>query len=186
MRERWPRNALVGAVLVALSAACTETGFGHGPSVSPPPRDDTPAPTVSPAPSGSPEPPGVLVNGVASIRLSGDLTVTVLLPTLDGGAVWSPPPAEMSLTWTGPRGQSLDLTGTSFLSRQETSGDRSLTFTVDGASGPVEFSSTAGECTVTITPALPDNMGGIFTCTALTDVDGATTVDARGAFSATG
>jgi hypothetical protein len=29
-------------------------------------------------------------------------------------------------------------------------------------------------------------MGGIFTCTLLTDVEGVTTVDARGTFSATG
>jgi hypothetical protein len=177
---------MVGAILVALSAACTQTGFGHGPSVSPPRRDASPSPTVSPAPSASPEPGGVLANGVASLNLSGDLTVNLVFTTLDEGAVWSPPPAAMALTWTGPRGQALGLTGTSFLSRQETSADRSLTFTVDGTGGPVEFRSTAGECTVTITPALPDNMGGIFTCTALTDVDGATTVDARGAFSATG
>jgi hypothetical protein len=50
----------------------------------------------------------------------------------------------------------------------------------------VEFSSSAGECSVTITPALPDEMGGVFTCTLLTDVQGALTVDARGAFSASG
>jgi hypothetical protein len=29
-------------------------------------------------------------------------------------------------------------------------------------------------------------MGGIFTCSALTDVEGLTTVDARGSFSAIG
>jgi hypothetical protein len=50
----------------------------------------------------------------------------------------------------------------------------------------VVFSSTSGECSVTITPALPTNMGGVFTCTLLTDVEGLTTVDARGVFSATG
>ena len=33
---------------------------------------------------------------------------------------------------------------------------------------------------------LPDNMGGVFTCTLLTDAAGALTVDARGAFSASG
>lgn len=177
---------ILGAFVVTLAVACTETGFGQGPSVSPPPPDATPSATGSPIPSGTPAPDGLLAGGVASLSVSGDLTATVLLPTLEDGAVWSPPPAAMALTWRGPRGRELALSGTSFLSRQATSTDRSLSFVVDGPDGPVEFTSTAGECTVTINPALPDNMGGIFTCTALTDVEGATTVDARGAFSATG
>jgi hypothetical protein len=176
----------LAAIIVSLAAACTETGFGHGPSISPPAPEPSPSATVSPTPTGSPGPEAVLANGVASLSLTGDLIVNVVLPALADDAVWSAPPAAMALTWKGSRGQQLILTGTSFLSRQETSTDRSLTFTVVGAGGPVEFSSTAGECAVTITPALPDNMGGIFTCTALTDVEGATTVDARGAFSASG
>ena len=92
----------------------------------------------------------------------------------------------MDLTWEGGRGHELGLAGTSFLSRAETAADRALTFTVVGPDGPVEFTSLAGECSVTITPALPDNMGGVFTCTALVDVGGVTTVDARGIFSASG
>ena len=36
------------------------------------------------------------------------------------------------------------------------------------------------------TPALADNMGGVFSCTVLTDVEGAVTVDARGTFTASG
>lgn len=92
----------------------------------------------------------------------------------------------MDITWQGTSGQQLRLSGTSFLSRAATSADRALSFTVAGPDGSVEFSSTTGECSVTITPALPDNMGGIFTCTSLTDVEGVTTVDARGTFVATG
>jgi hypothetical protein len=101
-------------------------------------------------------------------------------------AVWAPPPAPMDITWSGGNVQQLRLSGTSFVSLTETSADRALSFTVQGPDGPVAFSSTAGECTVTITPALPDAMGGVFTCTLLTDVDGALTVDARGIFSASG
>jgi hypothetical protein len=92
----------------------------------------------------------------------------------------------MNITWQGTSGQQLRLSGTSFVSRAETSADRALSFTVVGPNGLVEFSSTTGECSVTITPALPDNMGGVFTCTLLTDVEGVTTVDARGTFVATG
>jgi hypothetical protein len=91
----------------------------------------------------------------------------------------------MDITWNGPSAQQLRLSGVSFVSRATTSPDRELSFTVTGPDGPVVFSSTAGECAVTITPALPNNMGGVFTCTLLTDVEGVTTVDARGVFSAT-
>jgi hypothetical protein len=92
----------------------------------------------------------------------------------------------MDITWQGPAAQMLRLSGTSFVSRADTSPDRALSFTVPGPDGPAVFSSAAGECSVTITPALPDNMGGVFTCTLLTDAEGVTTVDARGVFSATG
>ena len=101
-------------------------------------------------------------------------------------AVWAPPPAPMDITWNGPSAQELRLSGTSFVSRAATSPDRVLSFTVTGPDGPLVFSSTAGECAVTITPALPDNMGGVLTCSLLTDVGGVTTVDARGVFSAIG
>jgi hypothetical protein len=124
--------------------------------------------------------------GVATVSLSGDLTLTVPFATLAAVTVWAPPPAPMDITWEGTQDQGLTLSGTSFVSREETSADRALSFTVVGPDAPVEFSSTAGECAVTITPALPDNMGGIFTCSALTDVEGLTTVDARGSFSAIG
>jgi hypothetical protein len=92
----------------------------------------------------------------------------------------------MDITWRdGGEGQ-LHLAGMSFVSLVETSTEHALSFTVAGPDGPVEFSSTGGECSVTITPALPDNMGGVFTCTLLIDVEGDTTIDARGIFSASG
>jgi hypothetical protein len=92
----------------------------------------------------------------------------------------------MDITWVGTGAQQLRLSGLSFVSLSETSEEKVLSFTVTGPDGPVTFSSTVGECNVTITPALPDNMGGVFICTSLADVEGATTVDARGTFSATG
>lgn len=174
------------AALAVLAAACGTTGIGQGPIVSPPPPDSTPSASVSPTPTGSPLPESPLVSGVATLALSGDLTLAVTLPTLGTPSVWAPPPAPMDLRWEGSAGQGLGLTGTSFLSRAETSPDRTLSFTVDGSAGAVEFSSSAGQCSVTITPALLDNMGGLFTCTALTDAEGTVTVDARGTFSATG
>lgn len=180
------RTRVLGALLTVVTAACTSTGVGHGLSVSPPPPDDgSPSPTLSPTPSGSPGPESPLDTGVATLTLSGDLTTTVALGSIVSPAVWAPPPAPMDITWNDPSAQQLRLFGVSFVSRATTSSDRALSFTVAGPGGPVAFSSTAGECAVTITPALPNNMGGVFTCTLLTDVEGATTVDARGVFSAT-
>ena len=186
MRRSWSKTPVVGGLLVVLTAGCTATGIGHGPSVSPPPSDDSASPTVSPSPTGSPGPASALNAGAATLTLSGDLTTTVPFASIATPAVWSPPPAPIDITWQGPSTQELRLSGTSFVSRAETSTEHVLSFTVTGPEGPVAFSSSAGECSVTITPALPDNMGGVFTCTLLTDVEGVATVDARGTFSAIG
>jgi hypothetical protein len=189
MRGSWLWTRTLGALLTLLMAACTATGIGHGPSdtVSPPPPDGaSPTPTVSPTPSGSPGPESPLVVGVATVALSGDVTMSIGLPSIESPAVWAPPPAPMDITWSGGTVQQLHLSGTSFVSLAPTSADKALSFTVQGPDGPIEFSSTAGECSVTITPALADNMGGVFSCTLLTDVGGAVTVDARGTFTASG
>jgi hypothetical protein len=178
---------VLGALLAVLTASCSATGFGQGPSVSPPPPDDaSPSPTVSASPTGSPGPASGVNAGLANVSVSGDLTLDVRFSRVATEAVWAPPPAAMNITWQDTSGQHLRLAGTSFVSLAETSADRALSFAVVGPNGLVEFSSTAGECSVTITPALPDNMGGIFTCTLLTDVGGVTTVDLRGTFVATG
>jgi hypothetical protein len=180
------RTRSVGALLVVLAAACSTTGVGHGASVSPPPPDEvSPSPIVSPTPTGSPAPESQLDTGVAILAVFGDLTTNVRFTLVATPAVWAPPPAPVDITWQDASGQELHLSGTSFVSRAETSADHVLSFTVAGPDGPVQFTSAAGECTVTITPALPDNMGGVFTCTLLTDVEGVTTVDARGDFSTT-
>jgi hypothetical protein len=189
MRGSGPKNPpkiqTVGALLAVLTAACSATGVGHGPSISPPPSDDSPSPIVSPTPTSSPGPASALVAGSATLSLSGELSMDVPFASIALPAVWASPPAPMDVTWQGPTTQVLRLSGTSFVSRAETGPDHALSFTVPGPDGPAVFSSTAGECSVTITPALPDNMGGVFTCTLLSDAEGVTTVDARGVFSAT-
>jgi hypothetical protein len=180
------RTCAIGAILGALTSACSTTGVGHGASISPPPPAAvSPSATVSPSPTGSPGPASPLTSGAASVALSGDLTTSVSLAPLAEPAVWAPPPAPMDLTW-GTGAEQMRLAGTSFVSRAQTGPERTLSFTVRGSDGAVEFVSSGGECSITITPALPDNMGGLFTCTALTDAEGTVTVDARGVFSASG
>jgi hypothetical protein len=177
---------MVGTLCAVLTAACSATGVGHGPSASLSPPDDSPSPTESPSATDSPGPASALNAGAATLSLSGDLTMDVPFASIATPAVWAPPPAPMDITWEGPSRQEFRLSGTSFVSRAVTTPERALSFTVTGPDGRVVFSSIAGECSVTITPALPDNMGGVFTCTHITDVDGVTSVDARGTFSATG
>lgn len=185
MRGSGPKTSLIGAFLAVVTAACSATGVGHGPSISPPPSDDSPSPVVSPTPTSPSGPASALNTGAATLTVSGGLTMDVPFASIALPAVWAPPPAPMDVTWQGPTTQVLRLSGTSFVSRAETGPDHALSFTVPGPDGPAVFTSTAGECSVTITPALPDNMGGVFTCTLLTDAEGVTTVDARGVFSAT-
>lgn len=183
MRGSWA----VGAVLAALGIACTSTGTAPGGvTVSPPPPDATPVPSPTPSATASPGPDGPLQTGGASISITGDLTAQVSLPTLVQPDAWAPPPGSMDLRWSEPGGQALQLSGASFTSLASTSEDRVLELLVNGPTGPVEFRSAAGECTVTITPALPDQVGGLFRCTGLSDAGGAFTVGASGAFSASG
>ncbi len=181
-------EALFGVLCGVLAISCSATGTGHGPSpsISPPSTGDgSVSATPSASPSGSPGPESPLAVGSATLTLTGDLALNVSLPAIQTPAVWAPPPAPMDITWAG--GPSVvHLSGTSFVSLAETSALTVLSFSVQGPNGPVEFTSSAGECSITITPALPDNMGGVFTCTLLTDAAGAVTVDARGAFSASG
>jgi hypothetical protein len=188
MRGSWLRNGTFGALLTVLAAACSASGIGHGPSpsISPPSTGgESPTETVSPSSSVSPGPESPLQAGAANLTLAGDLAMSVSFSSIQTPAVWAPPPAPMDITWTGGQSE-LHLSGTSFVSLVDTSAESVLSFTVSGAEGPVAFSSSAGECRITITPALPDQMGGVFTCTLLTDLEGAVTVDARGTFSASG
>ena len=181
MRATWAK----ATVLAALTAACSTTGTGHGVSISPPPAQ-SPIPTPSASASVSPGPASPLTAGVARVVVTGDITINATFPTIVTPAVWATPPAPMDITWSGTDGQKLQLFGTSFVSRVETSPQQGLSLTIQGPEGVLEFTSTAGECSVTITPALPDNMGGLFTCTGFVDADGSTTVDVRGTFAANG
>ena len=183
MRRAW----VAVAAFAAIATACTVRDEVE-PSISPPAPGGAGSPTASPTTpdaTESPRPESPLSSGAASLILSGDLTQTVSLTTLEVPAVWAPPPAPMDLAWTDA-GRELRLSGTSFVSFARTSDEHVLSFTLPGPDGPLEFSSADGACNITITPALPDNVGGVFACGAITDATGGMTVDARGSFAAAG
>lgn len=129
---------------------------------------------------------GSVTVGQASLSLSGGINTVVSFGSLTTPAEWTPPPGTLTLSWSGPGAQVLSLDGASFTSQITTDAEHSLSFTVNVNGAPVAFSSTAGECSVTISPALPTQVGGTFLCTNLSSVDDAVSVNAQGSFSATG
>ena len=125
--------------------------------------------------------------GAADVTITGTVNASESYPALGLPALWLPPPADFAMTWIGPGDSAMTLSGESFTAQQPTATTRVLTFSIPGADGALEFTSDAGECLVTISPALPDRMGGTFLCTAVSGVasDGSTvTVMAQGSFAA--
>ena len=142
-------------------------------------------PTGAP-PTGSPGVTGAVNTGTASVSTTGVLTTQVTYTTLASPAIWAVPPGGMALNWTATRNQTLGISGASFTAQQPTAPERVLQFSVQGPDGLVLFQSSAGECLVTITPALANQMGGTFLCTNIQSDDGSITVNAQGSFSAAG
>jgi hypothetical protein len=118
--------------------------------------------------------------------VSGSVNTTVSFASLVSPAIWSPPPSGLALVWKGPAKQSFGLAGDSFSSLQPTGATLTLSLTLHVGDTTMAFQSSAGECNVTITPALATNMGGTFQCTGLRTSDGSLTINANGSFSATG
>lgn len=143
-------------------------------------------PSGSLPPTSSPGITGAVNMGSASVTTSGQVNTQVTFATLGTPAIWSPPPGAIALVWTGASRQSLGLGGDSFTAAQPTSAAHSLAITLRVNHALVAFRSVKGECTVTISPALPDNVGGTFLCTNLPDVNGTMTINAQGTFSAEG
>lgn len=141
----------------------------------------------SSTPTIDPEAESGFASGSATVTLTGELNVSETYPALGLPALWVPPPAEFAMTWIASGDNALSIGGESFTAQQPTSASRVLAFSVAGTDGPVQFRSENGECLVTISPALPDRMGGTFLCTAVTGAaaDGSTvTAAAQGTFTA--
>ena len=142
------------------------------------------APSGSVPPTGSPGVTGNVNEGTAAVSTTGGLTISVSYPSLSSPAIWTPPPGGIALAWQGQGKQTLGLSGTSFAAQQPTSPERVLSFSVRGPDGIVTFTSSEGECQVTISPALPDQMAGTFLCTQVPSEEGDVIVNAQGSFSA--
>ena len=171
--------------LVVLAVACDR----NEPAPLPDPIETGTPIEISPTPTASidPEAESGFTVGTATVSVSGAVNVTETYPNLGLPALWVPPPGDFAMTWRGPE-RTLSLGGVSFTAQQPTSIDRVLTFAVRSPEGgTIVFESSAGECLVTISPALPDQMGGAFLCSAIVgSVEGGSpvTVAAQGSFAA--
>jgi hypothetical protein len=180
------RNATAVGVLI-LSLVVASCGRDEPSTLPDPVVTGTPVELADPStPAVEPDAASGFAAGQAAVAISGAVNASESYPSLGLPALWQLPPGEFQMTWRGPD-RELSLGGVSFTAQQPTSPERVLTFVVRAPEGPIAFDSDAGECLVTISPALPDRIGGSFLCSAVTGTasDGTlVTAAARGSFAA--
>jgi hypothetical protein len=179
-----PTSKLIAVIALAIVVSC---GREEPAPLPDPIETGTPIEiSPTPAPTVDPEAETGFTTGAATVTITGAVSATETYPNLGLPALWVPPPGDFAMTWRGPE-RELTLGGVSFTAQQPTATDRVLAFTVRTLDGPVVFTSSAGECLVTISPALPDRMGGTFLCSSVAGTleDGSSvTVAAQGSFAA--
>ena len=184
---------------VALASACSEdeppsvvepsSAFGETGTTGSTGATGTPSgatgepPSLPPVPTGS---GGEVSDGAAALSVSGDIVASKAIDNLVS-SVYAPPPGGMALVWTagGTDATTIGLGGLSFTGSQRTSPTLSLTLTVQADDEIATFTSSAGECSITIGAAETNQIAGTFSCTDLQG-DGGQVIDATGSFNAQG
>lgn len=202
---RPPLKFAAALALISLIGACRKSG---GPAVTPSSafRSGTAQPTggngipsgvIGGVPTGALGSGGVLpstspgaatgniASGQITLQVSGDIDAQTTLTQLIS-AVYSPPPGGMALVWTagGTSPATVGLGGTTFIGTRPTSPTLVLSLVAIGNTS-ASFTSTNGECTVTVDTAGPTNIAGSFVCEGLNSTSGAV-VDVSGTFQAGG
>jgi hypothetical protein len=126
---------------------------------------------------------GNISSGQIAFTVSGDIDAQTTLTELIS-AVYLPPPGGMALVWTAADAQTVGLGGSSFVGTRPTSPTLILSLVAIGNTS-ASFTSTGGECTVTVDTAGPTNIAGSFACKGLKTTSGAV-VDVSGTFRAGG
>ncbi len=129
---------------------------------------------------------GNVSGGEAALSVSGDILASKAINNLVS-SVYAPPPGGMALVWTagGTDATTIGLGGLSFTGSQRTSPTLSLSITVQSDDVIASFTSSAGECSITIGVADANQITGAFSCTDLQGDDGQV-IDATGSFNARG
>jgi hypothetical protein len=174
-----PRSVMGVAVLAALATlavACTGGG-GDTPS---PTRTDRPSPSVS-LPSGLPTGSGLslLTKGSARMDVTGDIESSFVMNSLGGNTIWQPPNGGMALTWIDHMGNAFGVGGQVFKGTKKTATLLVASMAFDQSL----FSSTGGECTITIGKARTASMSGSISCKDLSQTG--KSVSVTGTFEAT-
>ena len=186
---------LICVIAVGLvSAACSKSSSpGASPTentVPPGVIGAVPSGAIGPGgtlPSGSPgAATGALHSGQLSLHVSGDIQSDSTLSELVS-TIYSPPPGAMAVVWTagGTDPTSVGIGGLTFVGTRPTSSTLTLTFAAVG-SATETFTSSNGECSITIDAAEDSQIAGSFTCTGVSSGTGGTVVDASGTFQASG
>jgi hypothetical protein len=199
------KTLAVGLAVISLASACSKgTGSAASPSSAFPSGsphatggNGIPSGVIGGVPTGALGSGGVLPSaspgagtgnissGQVTFTVSGDIHAQTTLTELIS-AVYSPPPGGMALVWTagGSDPETVGLGGLSFVGTRPTSPTLILSLVAIGNTS-ASFTSTDGECTVTVDTALPTNIAGSFVCKGLKTTSGAV-VDVSGTFRAGG
>jgi hypothetical protein len=164
----------VGALAVACTGKRAEPSSTSGASGSPSPSStSTGAPHVVPLHSGS-----------ATVRMSGGLDEHLKLPLAPPGAsIWGRSTGQISLKYLTRDGDALLINGSIPGPSARTSTALTLSFVIQRG-GAVAFSSSRGECQVTIRRSETKSVRGSFTCSKLRSLGKPRkVVTAAGAFS---
>src|SRR5216117_3495247 len=159
------RIRVIAAILAAgsLAAACTGKGISPQPSISSGPNG---SPNASSSQSGSPRVVS-LHKGAASLRLSGGLETHLNLPLAPPGAsIWGRSTGQISLKYLTRDGDALLLNGSIPGASARTSTALTLSLVIQNG-GTVAFSSSRGECKVSVRRSTTKSVRGAFTCSKL-------------------
>ncbi len=198
--SRW--SVVLSTLLLAALAACD--GAELGPTASPSSAFPSGPTAAADGPGGSPSgaagtgasgptgpagpggATGSLTRGAIDLLLSGDVRLETRLERLLTGVV-APSPAGFAVVWTGAGADAttVGLGGGSFLGTEPTSPTLVLSITAQTGQGLFTWTSSAGECEVTLGAVERARFEGSFDCRSLTASTGEV-VDASGSFEATG
>lgn len=166
---------LVAALLI--TASCGE----DDPAVATFSATGSPIPSPSGLPTGRPLGTITLTSGVAEVSVSGGLEADAPFDGVSEPAIYQPLPGDVAVSW-GQGG--LTITGPLNLGAQATIGGLSLSLSVPTDGPPISFSSSAGECVITIDAATDLAFSGSFACDGL--AGGGVIAHAEGTFEASG
>ena len=151
--------AVVGACLVV--AGCSGSS---GPLV---PTATTPAASTTASPSTSAGAPVAvqLRKGSATVRVSGGVKEKLTL-SLGPSASWQAAPGTLDLSYLTRSAEALLIQGSTPTGSTPTSSELTLSLVLQ-RHGAQAFSSTRGECRITITRSRPRSFSGRFACAKL-------------------